>query len=147
MMERASTSRVVRIGAEEYLPFHGQQHLHLVGDLKMPTLHPFFRDARLEIILCFYAAGDDGLFHWHRDVTEYEILLEGAVGYVEASTGVTHWLGPGDCSVVPAGVCVKRLVQGSTRTVAVKVPSAAEKVHCSACASECVSRQEPFAEV
>ncbi len=140
-MERTVTTQVGRIGAEEYGAFESLQHLFLVGNLQKSNAHPFFRDARVELIVCFYAAGDDGTFHWHRNITEYEIVLEGTVGYLEAATGITRWFSQGDCSMVPAGVCVKRVIPVRSRTLAIKVPSSAQKIGCQDCTRDCPSRQ------
>ena len=131
-----------RIARAEYEPFTDLRHLFLVGDLQRPNPHAFVRDRRLEVILCFYQPGDDGLPHWHADVTEYEIVLEGEVGHVDSATGETHWFSPGDLRVLPPGVCVKRVVRRPARTVAIKVPSSAEKVHCAECPRACAARLE-----
>jgi len=136
---------MTRIAREEYEPFRALKHLFIVGDLQRPNPHPFVRDARLELILCFYGAGDDGVPHWHAEVTEYELVLEGEVGHRDIATGETRWSGPGDVSVIAPGECVQRLVRTATRTVAVKVPSSAEKVHCGACARECGARLASYA--
>jgi len=138
--EREPISQITAIRREEYLPFVDQKHLFLTGDLKKPNPHPFIRDARLESIFCFYEPGDDGIPHWHRDVTEYETVLEGEIGYFEAGTGETKWFQPGDFSAIPAGVCVTRIVREHSRTIAVKVPSSAERVVCSTCPRECAWR-------
>src|ERR1700752_2605433 len=120
------------------------KHVFLVGDLKLPTDYPFFRDDRAELIVCAYQAGDDGRFHWHREVTEYEIVLEGEIGYLQAATGETTWLRAGHVSCVPAGVCVQRRVREPARARAVKCPSRAQKVHCASCDRECRYRQERY---
>ncbi len=135
---------VGRIGREEYAPFADQQHLFLVGDLRKPNPHPFVRDARLELIVCFYEPGDDGAYHWHRDVTEYEVITEGTLGYFEAASGEIRWFGPGDCCVIAPGTCVRRLVREPVRTVAIKVPSSSEKVHCAGCPRDCRWRVAPY---
>lgn len=135
-----------RIDREEYEQFADLGHLFLVGDLKRPNPHPFVRDSRLELILCFYQAGDDGLPHWHQDVTEYEVVLEGEVGHLDVVTGEIQWFGPGDFRAVEPGTCLKRLVRKAARTVAVKTPSSAEKVHCAQCRRECNSRVEAYME-
>ena len=144
MSERQTGDRVAIIRREEYLPFTDQEHLFLTGDLQQPNAHPFFRDTRLEWILCFYEAGDDGVAHWHPDVTEYEMVLEGEVGYFEPATGETNWFRPGDFSAIPAGVCVQRIVRERSRTVAIKVPSNAERVVCSGCTRDCASRVNSY---
>ena len=59
------------------------KHIFLVGDLKRPCPHHFIRDSRLEVVFCSYQVGDDGVFHWHPEVTEYEFVVEGEVGYFE----------------------------------------------------------------
>jgi hypothetical protein len=146
MMERSTGSSVVRIAREEYEPFAALQHLFVVGDLQNPNPHPFVRDARLELILCYYQPGDDGRRHWHRDVTEYEVVLEGEVGHFDIATGDTVWFGPGDVRILPPGVCVERRIRTAARTVAIKVPSTAEKVHCTECPRDCGSRIAPFLE-
>jgi quercetin dioxygenase-like cupin family protein len=146
MTERRTNGSVLQIGRAEYEPFAGLKHLFLVGDLQRENPHPFVRDPRLELILCFYNPGDDGLPHWHREVTEYEVVLEGEVGYFDIGAGETHCFGPGDLSVLPPGTCVKRIVRTSARTVAIKVPSSAEKVHCAECARDCASRLSPCRE-
>lgn len=134
-----------KISREQYSPhLSALQHLFLVGDLRKPTPHPFVRDDRLELILCEYGAGDDGLFHLHEAVTEYEYVLEGRIGYTDAATGRTEWFDTGDFSIITAGTCVKRLVPVPARTLAVKVPSVpGDKIHCAECnRSACPSRQE-----
>ena len=144
-MERHPNGRVTRIGATEYASVLGDlKHVFLVGDLQKPSPHPFVRDDRLEVIVCSYQAGDDGLYHWHREVTEYELVTEGEVGYFEVGNGETHWFNMGDFIVIPAGVCVRRLVCQSAKTVAMKVPSSAEKVHCGQCRRVCAWRVEPY---
>ena len=144
MSERQTGDRVAIIRREEYLPFTGQKHLFLTGDLQRPNPNPFFRDARIEWIHCFYEPGDDGIPHWHETVTEYEVVLEGEIGYFEPATGETTWFRAGDFSAIPAGVCVKRIVRERSRTVAVKVPSASERVVCSCCPRACTRRLSPY---
>lgn len=51
---------------------------------------------------------------------------------------------PGDLTLIPAGVCVRRIVERSCRTLALKTPSSAEKVHCRQRNRDCPSRQKPF---
>jgi mannose-6-phosphate isomerase-like protein (cupin superfamily) len=142
-MERAVGSSVVSIAASEYEPAFAQmQHVFLAGDLKKPCPNPFFRDTRLEVIACKYHAGDDGLFHWHPAITEYEYVLEGSVTYVDAATGAAQRFRAGDFTTVPAGVCVRRLIDEPSRTLAVKVPSGDDKIHCRECDRECERRVE-----
>jgi len=146
-MERALGGRVTRIAAGEYEgAAEDQQHVFLVGNLEKPTTHPFVRDPRLEIIVCRYGPGDDGRYHWHPEVTEYELVTQGEVGYVEVSSGETRWFEAGDLSIIPPGVCTRRIARTGATTMAVKVPSSAEKIHCSACPRECGHRLEPYDE-
>jgi hypothetical protein len=144
MSELQPGGRIGVIRRDEYLPFAGQKHVFLVGDLKRPNPNPFIRETRLEWIFCFYDAGDDGVPHWHREVTEYETVLEGEIGYFEAATGETTWLRMGDFTTVPAGVCVKRIVKERARTVATKVPSLSERVVCADCPRDCSARIAPY---
>jgi mannose-6-phosphate isomerase-like protein (cupin superfamily) len=144
MNELRQQERMGVIRREEYVPFAGQKHVFLTGDLKRPNPNPFIREPRLEWVFCFYEAGDDGVPHWHRQVTEYETVLEGEIGYLEAASGETTWLQPGDFTTVPAGVCVKRIVRTRSRTIATKVPSLDERVVCSECARECRARIAPY---
>lgn len=132
------------IRREEYEPFENQKHLFLAGDLHRPNPHSFFRDERIESIFCFYEPGDDGLPHWHRDVTEYETVLEGQIGYFEIASGQTIWFRPGDFIHIPAGACVQRIVRERARTMTVKVPSKDERVTCPACPRECKWRLSPY---
>jgi hypothetical protein len=136
---------VTRIASGEYEGAQGdQQHVFLVGNLAKPTDHPFVRDHRLEIIVCRYGPGDHGRYHWHPEVTEYELVTRGEVGYFEVSSGATQWFEAGDLSVVPPGVCTRRIARKGATTVAVKVPSSAKKIHCSACSRDCEHRLEPY---
>jgi len=135
-----------RIARVEYESFAALKHLFLVGNLQRQNPHPFVRDRRLELILCFYDPGDDGLPHWHAEVTEYELVLEGDIGHRDTVTGETYWFGPGDLRVLEPGACVQRIVRAPTRTVAIKVPSNAEKVHCGECPRECAARLAPYIE-
>ena len=115
-MERRLAGDVVRIGGAEYagaLP--ADRHVFLVGNLQQPTTYPFIRDERVEVVLVSYRAGDDGRYHWHPDVTEYELVVEGEIGYFEVASGVTHWFGAGDFVAIPAGACVKRMVRAPAR--------------------------------
>jgi len=147
MVERQVSNRVGRIDYSEYADLLSAiKHVYLVGDLQEPTPHPFMRDDRVEFVLCCYKAGDDGEYHWHPHVTEYEIVVEGEIGYFEVATGQLHWFHGGDVCIIPAGVCVKRLVLQPARTVAVKVPSRNDKVYCAACPRECSCRVTPYQE-
>jgi quercetin dioxygenase-like cupin family protein len=145
-MERRLGGGVVRIARSEYagaLP--DGKHVFLVGDLQRPTDYPFIRDPRVELVLVSYEPGDDGAYHWHEAVTEYELVVEGEIGYFEVASGATHWFGAGDMVAIPAGACVKRLVRARARGVTVKVPSLATKIHCPACPRECTYRTAPYA--
>lgn len=133
-----------RIARTEYEPFADLQHLFLVGNLQRPNPHPFVRDSRLEFIVCFYKPGDDGLPHWHAEVTEYEFVLEGELGIEDIAGGETQWFGPGDLRILAPGACVRRIVRTPTRTVAIKVPSSPEKVLCAQCPRECAARLAPY---
>ena len=143
MTERAVVG-VTRIRSEEYEPVRAHAHAFLVGDLQKKNSNPFFRDARIELISCYYQAGEHGEFHWHPAVTEYEMVLDGTVGYRDAMTGETTWMRAGDCSVVPAGTCVRRLTPESARTIAIKVPSDPIKIGCRNCRRQCEARVTPF---
>jgi hypothetical protein len=145
MMERKLADEVVRIAGAEYagaLP--AEKHVFLVGNLQRPTSYPFIRDERVELVLVCYEPGDDGRFHWHPDVTEYELVVEGEIGYFEVASGETHWFVAGDLIAIPARTCVRRLVRRPARGVTLKVPSGATKIHCDRCARECVWRVAPF---
>lgn len=144
-MERPARGGLVRIARAEYegaLPL--DKHVFLVGDLRRPTAYPFLRDARVEVIVVSYEPGDDGRHHWHPDVVEYELVIEGEIGYFEVASGETHWYGPGDLVSIPAGACVRRTVRAQARGVTVKVPSGGTKIHCEACARECAWRVAPY---
>jgi len=144
-MERPLTGGVVRIRHGEYADALPElKHVFLVGDLRRPTPHPFIRDERVELVVVGYEAGDDGSYHWHPEVTEYEIVVEGEIGYFEVATGETHWFSAGDLVAIPAGACVKRRVRRPARGVTLKVPSSAGKVECRSCARECAWRVEAF---
>jgi len=145
-MERTPGPRVTRIAGAEYaaaLP--AEKHVFLVGDLQRATSYPFLRDERLEVVLVAYEAGDDGRHHWHPEVTEYGLVLEGEIGYFEVATGAVHWFGAGDFFAIPAGACVKRVIRRPARGLTLKVPSAAIKIHCERCARDCSVRTAPFA--
>jgi hypothetical protein len=144
MKEIRPAAETVSIRAEDYAPHADLKHLFLVGNLQRPTPHPFVRDERLEFIVCLYEPGDDGEPHWHPGITEYEIVIEGRIGHYEAATGETRWCDPGDFNVVPAGVCVKRIVPVRSRTIAVKVPSSPACVVCEQCERDCRARIAPF---
>lgn len=144
MTQQHPGQRVEIIRRNDYSAFEGQKHVFLTGDLQRPNPNAFVRDPRLEWILTFYEPGDNGAPHWHREVTEYEMVVEGEVGYFEAATGETNWFRPGDFSAIPAGVCVTRIVRERARTVAVKVPSSGERVVCSGCQRECAWRISPY---
>jgi len=118
------------------------KHIYMVGSLRRPVPHPFFRDERAEVILCFYKKGDGGLFHWHPEVTEYEFVIEGRMGYHSVSDGREHWFEAGDMICIPAGICVRRLVPTRVRTLTVKVPSRDDKIHCRRCVRVCPCRVE-----
>jgi mannose-6-phosphate isomerase-like protein (cupin superfamily) len=146
-MERVPTDGLNGIGWAEYQRhFEALPHIFLAGNLGRSCPHPFFRDGRLEIVACKYEAGDHGEFHWHPDVTEYEYVLEGSVTYVAAETGEIRRFRSGDLSMVPAGVCVQRLIEEPCRTLAIKVPSNNVKVECRQCSQQCMRRVEPFRE-
>jgi len=146
MSQQDCADSLREIRRAEYEPFTALKHLFLVGDLKRENPHPFVRDARLELLLCFYQPGDDGLPHWHRDVTEYEIVIEGEVGHEDVGTGETKWFGPGDLRVLPPGICTRRIIRVPARTVAIKVPSTSEKVFCLGCSRQCAARVAPCLE-
>ena len=146
-LHRSHPSETVsRIARDDYF-LHSRelQHVFLTGDLRKSTPHPFFRDERVEFIYCDYQAGDDGEFHWHHDITEYQIVVSGAFGHLDAASGETVWCGAGDVSTTPAGICTKRIIRDDTVTIALKIPSIpGDKVFCADCARVCDYRQQEF---
>ena len=132
-----------RISRTQYEPFAALQHLFLVGNLQRENPHVFVRDSRVELIVCLYNPGDDGLPHWHRAVTEYEFVLEGEIGYLDVATGEIQWFGPGDLRILTPGTCAQRIIRRPTRTIAVKVPSSDDKIHCQECPRACAMRLAP----
>jgi mannose-6-phosphate isomerase-like protein (cupin superfamily) len=147
-MQKVPTGGLDKIAEAEYGSCFGSlQHIFLVGNLLRSCPHPFFRDRRLEVIVCQYEAGDHGQFHWHPEVTEYEYILEGSLAYREAETGNITVFQAGDLATVPAEVCVERIMDQPCRTLAIKVPSHDVKVHCRDCARLCAQRVEPFKEI
>jgi hypothetical protein len=133
--------KIVHVPRDAYAGALGpEKHVFLAGNLQRPTDYPFIPETRLEFAVCSYEAGDDGQPHWHASVTEYELVTEGRIGYLDIAADEMTWAESGDFLSVPAGVCVKRLVPEKSSTVAVKVPSSAEKTHCDACPRECKHR-------
>lgn len=122
----------------------GLKHVFLVGDLQRAVPHPFLRRSDAEIIWCEYNAGDDGRPHWHATVDEIEVVLKGEVGYRDIGSEEVFWFREGDLVNVPRGVCVERFVREPARTLAIKLPSRAEKVHCGECRRACAQRREAF---
>src|SRR5579863_1436385 len=144
-MERSEQAGLNCIRAAEYGPFAGElQHIFLAGDLAQPCPHPFFRDERLEILVCEYEAGENGCFHWHSGITEYEFVMEGSLAYQDAATGRVGRFRAGDLVMVFAGVCVRRLMDEPCRTLAIKVPSDHGKIQCRQCPRDCCQRQQEF---
>lgn len=120
------------------------KHVFLTGNLRLPTPYPFVRDDRLEILVCKYETGDVGLHHWHDAVTEYEWVVEGELGYFDVAKNETYWFNQGDLVIIPPRVCVRRLLRRHAITIAIKVPSLSEKVHCPECDRECSHRTHPY---
>ena len=146
-MERNAQSGVNSIRAAEHGPFAGElQHIFLAGDLSRPCPHPFFRDARLEILVCDYEPGDHGCFHWRAGITEYEFVLEGSIAYLEAATGERPTFRVGDLLMVPRETCVRRLVEEPCRTLAIELPSGGGRIQCQRCPRECQHRVRDFGE-
>jgi len=133
----------MRINKLEYEKYASSlQHIFLTGNLQQESLHPFFYDDRVELIYCHYQPGDDGSFHWHEAITEYQIVISGAFGVQLADTEEKEWFLPGDVSRIRSGMCVKRIIETETITIAIKVPSIpGDKVQCESCNRNCRSRQ------
>lgn len=146
-MERNEQSGVNSIRAAEYGPFAGRlQYIFLTGDLSRSWPHPFFRDARLEILVCEYEPGDHGYFHWHAGIAEYEFVLEGSIAYLEVATGERHSFRVGDLLMVPPEICVRRPVEEPCRTLAIKLPSGEGRIQCQQCPRERHHRVREFGE-
>jgi len=120
------------------------KHTFLVRNLKKSVPHPFLRRNDLELIICSYVAGDHGEPHWHLEVDEFEFVIDGAVIYEESQTGEIHHFIKNDLIHIPMGVCVKRIVTSTCKTLTVKIPSKLDKVICSACSRICTKRISPF---
>ena len=142
-MSSASPLRSIRAASWE--PYARKlKHVFLAGNLQRPVPHPFLRRTDLELVIATYAAGDDSLPHWHREIEEIDFVISGHLGYQDILRGTTEWFGPGDLINIDAGVCVRRLVPEATRTLTIKLPSADDKVHCRDCPRPCDSRLEAF---
>ena len=120
------------------------KHVFLAGNLQRPVPHPFLRRTDAEIIWCDYQAGDNGRPHWHAEVDEIEIVLRGRIGCRDIATGEVIWFEAGDLLSVSRGVCVERIIAEPTQTLAVKLPSRQDKVHCRDCDRTCAQRREEF---
>lgn len=138
-----SRIRIIRAATWEHRA-SSDKHVFLAGDLQIPVAHPFLRRTDVEVVMCVYEAGDNGLPHWHEETDEIEVILSGQVGYREISTGMVHRFGPGDLLNIPRGVCMERIVAEPARTLAIKLPSRREKVHCRQCQRTCGDRRELF---
>lgn len=129
-----------------YAPFlDAARHIYLAGNFHMPLPYPFLREGRAEIILCVYQTGDDGVFHWHPHVSEYEFVIEGRIGYFVVEADKEEWFDMGDMLCIPPGLCVKRLVPCPAKTLTVKIPSLDDKIHCCRCERDCPHRDQRMA--
>lgn len=126
----------------ESYDFDKAQHLFLIGDLKNKQLAPFFFDKRIELILCNYAVGENSIPHWHSVVDEYEIIIAGELVYIDSQSKKRLIFNKGDLVKIPSGVCVQRIVNEPTTTIAIKVPSNNEKIMCCQCERNCDSRMD-----
>ena len=145
MSDPAATPQLGIIRAELWEPHAAElKHVFLAGNLQHPVPHPFFRRKDVEVIICQYGQGDHGLPHWHRDVDEVEFIISGRLSYRNIADGTLVDFKAGDLLTIPRGCCVERRVDGPARTLAIKLPSLAEKVHCADCTRTCSSRREAY---
>jgi hypothetical protein len=145
MNKVADESNIGVIRAKQWRPYAKEfAHVFLAGNLQRPVPHPYFQRDDVEIICCDYAPGAHGLPHWHAQVDEFELVISGRVGYVETTTAALHWFDAGDLINIEHGICVTRVVEIPTQTIAIKLPSSSEKVHCAQCDRSCRQRRTPF---
>ena len=141
-----SPGKINQILRSEYAD-HAKEldHIFLTGNLQRTPPHPYFHDPRVEVIYCNYEAGDKkGEFHWHSEITEFEFVIRGKIGYREAESKETKWFGPGDFLTVPKHTCIQRIVVEKSETLTVKVASKNYKIRCDHCDRKCTDRLKAY---
>lgn len=135
--------RMIKIPKKEYENLE-LKHIFLAGELQRKVPHRFIKDNRLEFILCRYNEGDHGEYHRHPYIDEYEIVIDGKMGYKSAFTGEYLQFEKGDFIHIPAGLCVRRIVIRKSQTLTIKVPSRDDKITCNICPwkGKCIKRED-----
>lgn len=140
-MQKFSPENLLHVTSAEITAYtEAFKHLYLVGNLQKPVPHPYVVDQRLEFVLCNYESGDQGIRHWHRELTEYTFVIQGRLSYMDIVSEQVYDLESGDFFVIPAGQCMSLTIDRPTTALTIKVPSILDKVYCTQCSRVCKAR-------
>ncbi len=107
--------------------FVNEQRQYLTGDLKLPQQLKFIKDENVEIGISRYKEYKVEMPHYHTEVAEYHIILEGETKYVNITENKEYIFKKGDFYIIrPNTIYIQKSISG-TELMFIKVPGVNDK--------------------
>lgn len=105
-----------------------EKRQYLTGDLKLPQVLDYIKDDNVEIGISRYKEYGVEEPHYHNEVSEYHIILEGKTKYVDVSENIEYSFQKGDFYIIrPNTIYIQKSLEG-TQLMFIKVPGKNDKV-------------------
>lgn len=108
--------------------FKSEKRQYLTGDLKISQVLSNISDSNVEIGISRYKEYDVEAPHYHREISEYHIILKGETKYVDVLEGKEYAFKEGDFYIIRHNTIYIQKSLAGTELMFIKVPGKNDKV-------------------
>lgn len=110
--------------------FESETRQYITGKLSLPQVLSYIEDENVEIGISRYKEYQVEKPHYHTEVSEYHIILEGETKYVNVTENEEYIFKKGDFYIIrPNTIYIQKSLAG-TQLMFIKVPGKNDKVSC-----------------
>ncbi|MGG7058956.1 hypothetical protein ACQPUZ_11720 [Clostridium tertium] len=110
--------------------FKSEQRQYLTGILKIPQVLDYIKDDKVEIGISRYKEYKYENPHYHTDVSEYHIILNGETKYVNITENKEYIFKKGDFYIIRPNTIYIQKSLDETEIMFIKVPGINDKTKC-----------------
>lgn len=108
--------------------FTKEERQYLTGNLKLPQVLKYIKDEEVEIGISRYKNYGIENPHYHKEVSEYHLILKGKTKYVNITTNKEYTFKEGDFYIIkPNTIYIQKSLKG-TELMFIKVPGKNDKI-------------------
>lgn len=110
--------------------FESETRQYITGKLSLPQALNYLEDENVEIGISRYKEYKIEKPHYHTEVSEYHIILEGETKYVNVTENEEYIFKKGDFYIIrPNTIYIQKSIAG-TELMFIKVPGKNDKINC-----------------